>query len=122
MRTARSIRRSRASWQAFTLVELLVVIGIIAVLIGLLLPALLAAREAANITKCMNGARQVFMAIDQYCTDNRNAYPRSYATMDGSPLTYQTYTWHAFLADRGYLNRDLQTNRGGCPYGPDVYG
>jgi prepilin-type N-terminal cleavage/methylation domain-containing protein/prepilin-type processing-associated H-X9-DG protein len=56
---------------AFTLVELLVVIGIIALLLAILLPALNKAREAANKTKCMSNMKQVMTALMSYCNDNR---------------------------------------------------
>src|SRR5438105_2352097 len=61
----------------FTLVELLVVIGIIALLISILLPALSKARESANISACLSNQRQVAMAVMAYTLDNRGYFPSS---------------------------------------------
>jgi len=61
--------------KAFTLVELLVVIGIIAVLIAMLLPALKKAREAALSVNCLSNMRQCYIGFQMYMNDNNGLIP-----------------------------------------------
>ncbi len=70
----------------FTLVELLVVIGIIALLISILMPALSAATERARRIRCGSNLRQIGQGLLLYANDNRGIYPRTAAAPTG-PFT-----------------------------------
>ena len=70
--------RSRARSDAFTLAELLVVIGIIAVLIALLVPALGAARRSAQTLQCASNLRQLGIALTAYSNEGKRVLPYAY--------------------------------------------
>jgi prepilin-type N-terminal cleavage/methylation domain-containing protein/prepilin-type processing-associated H-X9-DG protein len=78
--------------QAFTLVELLVVIGIIAVLISILLPSLNKARQAAQKVECLSNLRQLGLTLRLYAHANRDYVPVGYVP-NLMQANYEVYQW-----------------------------
>ncbi len=114
-RNSKQAQRPFANGKAFTLVELLVVIGIIAVLIAMLLPALNKARKAAQKVACMSNLRQVGMGMMQYTFDNRNSLPLADVQVSTSEPSYWLGIygsgWVSRLAERKYVLTTTELNR-----------
>jgi prepilin-type N-terminal cleavage/methylation domain-containing protein/prepilin-type processing-associated H-X9-DG protein len=107
-------KRTLQSHGGFTLVELLVTISIIGVLVGLLLPAVQAARESGRRTTCQNNMKQIGLAFDQYHLHMKR-YPSGVlqSKQDGDPTGVAGFGWAPQILP--YLQQEALYNFLGLP-------
>lgn len=133
-----SVRAQGSRRPGFTLVELLVVIAIIGTLVGLLLPAVQAAREAANRSSCGNKMKQLCLAAQNF-HDSRKVFPAAIDRYSATATTFNTvagntspagFSWVVHLLpymEENNLYQILQSNtnrfaRGSVPFAATTLG
>jgi prepilin-type N-terminal cleavage/methylation domain-containing protein/prepilin-type processing-associated H-X9-DG protein len=119
MKTERQRADGRQASHGFTLMELMVVIGILAVLMALLLPALSRAKAKANQITCLNNNRQMLLASSMYANDHEDEYPPRWRGTNTWPFKLKPYyaNWKIIACPSdsfgvtGWFSNDQNPNR-----------
>lgn len=103
--------------RSFSLVELLVVIGIISVLAGLLLPSLQGAMQQAQLTSCASQQKQLYLSVSLYTEDNLSRFPDWNGNLGWSPMTsianpYYKSCQLGRVLSNGYMGKELLVDPG----------
>lgn len=128
MRTCTSEASSANGSRGFTLIELLVVIAVVALLLGILLPALSGARRRGDVTKCLANLPSIHQASMVYAGDNAETWPNAFAKGGKLPIWIlgstqyepqdpfpQLWLWVAVLNGAGQCETRAEFEAFSCP-------